>query len=255
MKLKAFIILFSIFYINSFHIRESDDNILWVNIPVEVNDIKQFLTPDLQPSIYNEKAWISVMLFNINSIKTNVSGFWVEVPMTTGLTTKISLLVETAKGEMGYLILSMDFDSGFIGTLKALGCSKTEIGVICEVCKSLQLDHSNTTWVSKHGHMLTAAYNVNESKYENSDFAKFIAYRPYKFEKDSNSKTYFYKQAGKDSKRNFEFKSINMTNIQSNILTKRFGILSKYEENLCRDNICFWSNYLVFEDDGAVEYK
>lgn len=253
--MKIFVFLIVLTFISTFHIRESDDNIFWVNVPVDKEDIQQFLTPDLLPSIYNDKAWISIMLFNIYSIKTNVSGFWVEVPMTTGLTNKISVLVETKKGEKGYLILSMDFDSGIIGTIKSIGCGKTEIGVICETCKSLNNDHSNTQWITKHGYMMTASYKVNESEYENLEFAKFVSNRPFKFEKDSNSKTYFYQQAGKDSKSNFDFKSINVTNVQSNILNRRFGLVSKYEENLCKNNVCFWSNHLVFEDDGAVEYK
>ena len=235
-------------------IRETDDNLLWINVPVNVKDINKFLTPGLIPSIYQDKAWISILLFNIVSIESQIFGRWINLPLSKGLTTKVSLLVETQNGEKGYLLLSLDVESGFAGAIKSFGCSQTQLGVICETTKKIDLNPSKFTWITDQDYYVKGSYNIKSESFENKEFSKFIIDRPFKFESEKG-KTYFSPQEDKENPKNFEVNTIEFTNISSNILNKRFGIPNFYENDLCKNNICFWGNYLQFQDHAVKEYK
>lgn len=252
-------LLLSIFFIlifetYSYTIREIDNNILWINVPVDADEIKSFMTPELKPSIYNNKAWISIKLYNVASIKSNTLGVWIDMPFSTGLTATISILVETNFDEKGYLLLSYDANSGITGTIRTLSCINYQVGVKCETAKTINLDNRNMIWISKNSEYIRLKYETS-SMYDDSDFIRFIMDRPHKFEKNAMNETYVNYQKEKENPNNYIIKSIDLKSLSSNILFKKLGIKDIYDKDMCTNNTCFWSNFYQVDDEEMVEYK
>lgn len=251
------ILLISSITISTYTIREIDNNILWINVPVDVNELKQFMTPELKPSTYNNFGWILVKVYNVASIKSSALGslgVWIDMPFSTGLTATFSILVETNFGEKGYLLLSYDANSGITGTIRTLSCLNYQIGVKCETAKTITLDSKNLVWVSKNNDFMKLSYQIKD-KNEDSNFVDFILNRQHKFTKNSLNETFVNYQKEKENPNNKILKSIEVNNFSSNIITKKLGLNEKFDKEICKDNTCFWSNFYQLDDEELVEYR
>ena len=243
------LLIFSVSFVSVFdlHIRETDRNILWINIPIAPSEMQSLLPSNLKPSIYNGQAWFSVMLFNIESVETKIFGYWVNMPMTDGLTTKVSALVETENKEVGYAIISLDAEPGVKGNIKKMGCSGTQVGVICDVADILTLASNDVQWKTKQNAVVKGSYNISHNTpYQDKAFRDFVLNRPFKFEFDSNKNLFFNPQEGKEAVRNYEIREITNSYLTSDILNKRWNINSAVEASICKNNECFWSDWFRF---------
>ena len=47
------------------YVRETDHNMVFINIPIAQTVLQQYLNDDLQPILYNGSAWLALVAFQI----------------------------------------------------------------------------------------------------------------------------------------------------------------------------------------------
>lgn len=109
-------------------VRETDHNVVFINIPINQTVLQKYLNDDLQPIVYNGSAWLALVAFQLFSLEAEISHTFVPIPGSSGTIVKtVAFVMQKDGSQRGYMILDMDFSS----SLQALGCSTTQPGVHC----------------------------------------------------------------------------------------------------------------------------
>ena len=110
------------------YVRETDHNMVFINIPIAQTVLQQYLNDDLQPIVYNGSAWLSLTAFQLFMLETEIGHIFVPLPGVSGTIVKtVAYVMQKDGSQRGYMILDMDFSS----RVQALGCSTTQPGVHC----------------------------------------------------------------------------------------------------------------------------
>lgn len=128
-------------------IEELDKDMLYCNFPVEPQNLQKYLNPKLEPELFEGKAWVTAMIFEVESLKLMTP--LGKLPLGGGsellkLTTSV---VRKDTGDKGYLLMNLDFPSSAQGWVQKLGCSATQPGVNCGD-STVELDKSGSARLS-----------------------------------------------------------------------------------------------------------
>ncbi|CAJ1364027.1 unnamed protein product [Effrenium voratum] len=181
-------------------IEETDTNLIYCNFPVEPEVLANYLNGDkLMPDLYEGKAWVSLMVFNLESLK--LQSPLGKIPMGGGgEMVKLSTYVRTkdSASKAGYLMLDLDFPQGARGWMQRAGCSFTQKGLHCgEVEVQVSANLTSVFASSSDGASLSAEFEVLEE--EDAKFLEYIIYRPYKVLQEGKQGTVrMAKQEGKE---------------------------------------------------------
>mmetsp|Transcript_4669 Transcript_4669/g.8933 ORF Transcript_4669/g.8933 Transcript_4669/m.8933 type:complete len:249 (-) Transcript_4669:28-774(-) len=224
-------------------IRETDSDLLYVNLLVDPAVIEDYLNPAFTLDTYNGKAMVSVMALHIDKLEMQLP---FDIWMPTGSSSYLAKTVTYAKhgDEVGYIILSMDFTS----LTESLGCSATQPGVICEHSKYSRDDTNVYVSASNDVHF-NATYTIGTEDAD-ADLLEWVIPRAYKFLQDGvgeDSTAYHGAQDGKDDPSLVQGVKVDVTDLDTNMLSERFG----WDDASWELGPCFRSDGLLFVDHTA----
>ena len=229
-------------------IQESDKDMLYCNFPVEPSNLQSYLNPKLQPELYAGKAWVTAMIFQVESLKLQTP--LGQIPLGGGselfkLTTNV---VRKETGDKGYLLMNLDFPSSAQGWVQKMGCSATQPGVKCGA-STAQLDKGSAHLTSYDQVTFDAKFEVTIEQ-EDPEFLQYVINRPYKVLQDGvQGEVRVARQEGKAVASNYQAYSMRVQSLVSSVFAKRYPTL-KVDESQAASR-CFWSKQLVFVDhDG-----
>lgn len=230
-------------------IEESDKDMLYCNFPVELSNLQSYLNPKLQPELYDGKAWVTAMIFEVASLKLQTP--LGKIPLGGGselfkLTTNV---VRNQTGDKGYLLMNLDFPSSAQGWVQKMGCSATQPGVQCGA-STADLEKSGSAHLTSYDQVTFDVDFQVTSEHEDSKFLQYVINRPYKALQDGpRGVVRMAHQEGKAAASNYQGYHIKVRSLVSSVFAKRWPSL-KVEETVTAAR-CFWANQLVFVDhDG-----
>ena len=110
---------------------------LYINIPVKEEDIAEHIISPCVADTYDEKCWVTVLVDDLDTLEAYCAGYFVPTAMS-GWMVKVNILVKcpvptwsgenarTTKIVSGYQILTVNFETGLGGILKAFGARLTQ---------------------------------------------------------------------------------------------------------------------------------
>jgi len=114
-------------------VRERHVRALYINIPVRPDVLRSMLLPPAEPDIFNDSAWISVVVDDLFKFEAPVGPAFMAVPFMNSWMMKVNALIKCAphpEAEVlhGYQILSLDFEQtrGLSGWIKKQGARATQ---------------------------------------------------------------------------------------------------------------------------------
>ena len=229
-------------------IEEADKDMLYCNFPVEPSNLQSYLNPKLQPELYEGKAWVTAMIFEVASLKLKTP--LGKIPLGGGselfkLTTNV---VRKTTGDKGYLLMNLDFPSSAQGWIEKMGCSATQPGVQCGATTA-DLEKSGSAHVASYDHVTFDVEFEMTSEPEDSEFLQYIINRPYKVLQDAQGVARVARQDGKDAPGNYRGYRLKLQSLVSSVFAKRWPKLHVEESQAAAR--CFWSDQLIFVDhDG-----
>ncbi|CAE6913054.1 unnamed protein product [Symbiodinium natans] len=230
---------------------------LYCNFPVDAGNLQSYLSPKLKPELFEGKAWVTAMIFNVESLKLETIFGKVAIGGGSELLKLTTNVVRADNGDKGYLLMNLDFPSGAQGWVQKLtskiGCSATQPGVKCG---------STTAVLAKSG---SAHLEESDESYDGVtyDVAFEVINRPYKVLQDGpQGVVRVAHQEGKDAPSNYRgykgfvgscgnvwLVTVNVESLFSSVFAKRWPDL-KVDESFASAH-CFWADQLVFVDhDG-----
>ena len=113
----------------AFTVRETDHNVVFINIPIAEAKLQQYLNDDLQPIVYSGSAWLAIVAFQLFRLEAEIGHTFVPMPGQGGtiIAKTVAYVMQKNGSRGGYMLLDMDYSS----SLQALGCSATQPGVHC----------------------------------------------------------------------------------------------------------------------------
>lgn len=112
----------------AFTVRETEHDVVFINIPIAPTVLQLYLNDDLLPIVYNGSAWLALNAFQLFSFEAEINHTFIPMPGVSGTVIKtVAFVMQKDGSQRGYMILDMDFSS----ELQALGCSSTQPGVHC----------------------------------------------------------------------------------------------------------------------------
>ena len=230
-------------------IEESDKDMLYCNFPVEPSNLQSYLNPKLQPELYDGKAWVTAMIFQVASLKLQTP--LGKIPLGGGselfkLTTNV---VRNQTGDKGYLLMNLDFPSSAQGWVQKMGCSATQPGVQCGA-STAELEKSGSAHLRSYDQVTFDVDFQVTSEHEDSNFLQYVINRPYKALQDGfRGVVRMAHQEGKAAASNYQGYRIKVRSLVTSVFAKRWPSL-KVEETVTAAR-CFWAKQLVFvEHDG-----
>lgn len=109
------------------NVRERHTGALYISVPVSEADVAALLTPPLVPDTYGGHAWASLLVDDLDKLEYYVPRVGFVNTHTSGWMDKLNLFVrDPATGQRGYLITTIDFESGFTGFIRSKGAIATQ---------------------------------------------------------------------------------------------------------------------------------
>ncbi|CAK9029886.1 Uncharacterized protein SCF082_LOCUS18980 [Durusdinium trenchii] len=232
-------------------IEEADKDMLYCNFPMEASRLQSYLNPKLEPELYDGKAWVTAMIFEVASLKLQTP-LKVSIPLGGGselfkLTTNV---VRKETGDKGYLLMNLDFPSSAQGWIQKIGCSATQPGVQCGASTAV-LDKSSAHITSYDQITFDVDFQVT-SEEEDPNFLQYLINRPYKVLQDGpRGVVRMAQQEGKAAAGNYQGYQMKVQSLKSSVFSKRWPSL-QVDEDLASAR-CFWARQLVFVDHDGEE--
>ena len=227
-------------------IEETDKDMLYCNFEVEPEHLEAYLNEKLEPELYEGKAWVTAMMFELSTLKlvTPLGKF----PLGGGselfkLTTNV---VRRDTGEKGYLLMNLDFPSGAQGWLQKIGCSATQPGVDCGASTSV-LEKSTAQLSAYDDATFEVDFQVTSTP-EDPRFLHYVIDRPLKvLQQGVRGVVRVAEQEGKEAKSNYKGYVVKVKSLKSSVFATRWPAF-EVNESAFR---CFWAQQLVFVDHDA----
>lgn len=224
-------------------VRETDHNVVFINIPIAQTVLQQYLNDDLQPIVYNGSAWLSLLAYQLFSLEAEIGHTFVPIPCMSGTIVKTVVFVMQKDGsQRGYMILDMDFSS----KLQELGCSTTQPGVHCYHSRASNITGSHVAVTTEDQLTLKMAYK-NSSVPADASLVAIATELHWKYEQKGvkgsvtagNQTGHFHKPAT----------AITLTSFQSDIIAHRHGWPGEAASSVCRGpGACFHTPMFQFID-------
>ena len=117
------------------NVKEKHSRALYINIPISHEYIEKLLGSNCIPDKYNDMCWISIVIDDLDMLEIYgpISGHYYNSGLY-GWMCKTNLLVNRMVPDFngstwsvsGYQILTLDFESGIGGSIKAMGAKATQ---------------------------------------------------------------------------------------------------------------------------------
>lgn len=226
----------------SVFIRETDHDVVFINIPVNPAVLHEYLNDELQPLIYNESAWIAIVAFQLYSLETEIDHSFFPLPgiRDSSIVKTVAFVTLKNGSQKGYMIVDMDFSS----EVQSLGCSATQPGVHCYHSQVSNISASNVTVTTQDQLTFKISYK-NSSVPANADLVVISTDLTWKYLQKGVKGTWTaMNQTGHAHK---PATGITLTSIESNILEHRHKWPG--EEDLCKlPGACFFTPFFQFID-------
>jgi len=234
-------------------IRETDNGVLWLNIPIEPAAVNAYLNDALSCDVFRGQCWLSLMIFLIEDLEAHVFGSWISLPDSRGLCMKASALASrVGTNHTGYALLSLDFDAASGGWVKALGCSLTQKGVDCHTAAPFDYDYtagSSSAFVTAaDGRSVVTNYTIANTPAD-WELIEFVVARPFKYEQSgSGGPVTEAPQSGKlNNTRNFNASAVATESLQTDVFDRwQFAGLNATGVQ------AFWSEWFQFIDQNGT---
>eukprot|EP00438_Fugacium_kawagutii_P032361 Skav234864 [mRNA] locus=scaffold840:245697:246458:- [translate_table: standard] len=211
---------------------------LYCNFPVEPENLEKYLNPKLEPELFEGKAWVTAMIFEVESLKLMTP--LGKLPLGGGsellkLTTSV---VRKDTGDKGYLLMNLDFPSSAQGWVQKLGCSATQPGVSCGA-STVELDKRGSAQLSAAYDDATFEVHFEvTSQPEDPKFLQYLINRPYKVLQDGDQGVVrVAHQEGRADSSNYQGHQLQVEELTSSVFGKRWPSLA-VEESLAKAR-CF----------------
>lgn len=197
----------------SINVRERHIHAIYINIPINKQQLQSFTCLPCECDEYNQINYISIILDDLDTLESYFNGIYINLSnYIRGWMCKVNILVKcevpvlySNRNEIvsGYQIISLDFEKGLSGELKKFGALKTQI--IPTVTSTFRMTsgisglainyplRNNEKYIAEmisnenenninenHLVKLVGKLNTNLSS-EQLNFAKFVINRPHKF--------------------------------------------------------------------------
>ena len=222
-------------------VRETEHNVVFINIPIAQTVLQQYLNDDLQPILYNGSAWLSLVAFQLFSLEAEIGHTFVPMPGISGTIVKtVAFVMKKDGSDRGYMILDMDYSS----EVQALGCSATQPGVRCYHSIASSVNGSHVAVTTEDQLMLKIEFK-NSSVPADTSLVAIATELHWKYEQKGlkgswtagNQTGHIHKPAT----------AITVTSFQSNLIAHRHGWPG--EAAVCQvPGMCFLTPMLQFID-------
>mmetsp|Transcript_43980 Transcript_43980/g.110858 ORF Transcript_43980/g.110858 Transcript_43980/m.110858 type:complete len:265 (+) Transcript_43980:53-847(+) len=248
----AFLVLACVMVASSIDVLETDSGLLFINIPMHNETLRNFIHPSVEVDTFNGSGWVTLMVYHIDSLKGKLLGHWVPLGGAGMLVKTVTYVTHGDK--KGYLILSMDFDSSIMGGIESLGCKATQKGVLCRHANEIKLTKEHVTLSSTEGATITGSFSISNQSAP-SDLLTWFIKRDFKFLQDG-SHVSMTPSLGKSGAK-VTCPSVGATvqsagvGIGSTLLSTRFGWTEEQQVDICANGECFFSHGCVFVDETS----
>ena len=228
-------------------IEETDKEILYCNFEVPQEQLQAYLNPMLEPALYEGKAWVTAMMFELSSLKLVTPLGKVPLGGGSELFKLTRNVVRKDTGDKGYLLMNLDFPSGAQGWVQKMGCSATQPGVDCGASTS-ELQKSGTAHLSSYdGATFDVDFQVTSTP-EDYGFLQYVINRPWKvLQQGVRGVVRAARQDGRAAGINYGAYRVEVKSLTSSVFATRWPSF-KVDESSAR---CFWAEELLFEDHDA----
>jgi len=221
---------------------------LYINVPLSVTQLSSLVPSILTIDTYNGMGWLTIEAFHLDRLRLSTPLGWFDTH-TGGWIIKTKVSVSYKGESFGQLILDMDFEPNFVGTLQYLGCAATQ-SFPCH--QATQMNRSTTypkveqTLVSD-GITLLANFSISSTNTTQEDFVEWImSHYLNKYEGKPGSDVTLSVDSG-----NFPSTpviSLDVDYFVTDMLLNRYGLVV---DRFCGVGECFIgpNNYLV--DNGG----
>lgn len=224
-------------------VRETDHNMVVINIPIAQTVLQEYLNDELQPIVYNGSAWVAIFAFQLFSLEAKISNTFVPMPGVSGTIVKtVAFVMQKDGSQRGYMILDMDFSS----SLQALGCSITQPGVHCYHSLTSNITDSHVA-VTTEDHLTLKIEYKNSSLPADVSLVAMATEFHWKYEqKDVKGSWTAGNQTGHVHK---PANAIALTSFQSDLIGHRHGWPGEAAGIVCRGpGTCFQTPMFQFID-------
>ena len=227
----------------AFTVRETEHNIVFINIPITPKVLQQYLNDDLQPIVFNGSAWLALVAFQLFSLETEINHTFIPIPGMNGIIVKtVAFVMQKDGSRRGYMILDMDFSS----RLQVLGCSTTQPGVHCYHSQASNISGSHVAVTTEDQLTLKMDYKMSSVPVD-ADLVTMTTELHWKYEQKGVKGSWIAgNQTGHIHK---PATSIMLTSFQSNIIAHRHEWPGEAGGIVCRGpGTCFQTPMLQFID-------
>lgn len=223
-------------------VRETDHNVVFINIPIAEAKLQQFFNDDLQPLVYNGSAWLAIVTFQVSKLEAELGHTFIPIPGMGGTTISKTVAFVTQKDgtREGYMLIDMDYSS----SAQTFGCSATQPGVHCYHSHVSNVNGSSVEIATEDQLTLKFAYK-NSSIPADKSLVKMGTELHWKYEQKGVKGSW---TAGNQTGHiHAPATGITLTSFQSNIIAHRHGWPG--ETTLCQvPGTCFMTPMFQFID-------